>query len=447
MEYMHFITIKLEGEFMMAKKALGVAALALVMVPASATIARLEALGMNETDNEGSYYIKDDRNIFLNVANIHNYKDTAIIEWGSDGKNFGGSALQTDENEDPKAKGGIIKSSGNYVYGIYVGNESNTSSLLRGVGTGAYASLQQAPLTGADNQIDLFFGGSTSSMKWAVNGVYAADHQQGSYRSSASAVRVGAMTDKWDAFLNLSTGNDVTNQTTLAGAAATAGGVSGQTLVHSFEGKFGFHIGGGYQLNENGRLYGFAKKFDWEQFDSVGATAGALGNNGNRGQLGTVEGGFMTYALGYGATYEMGKGTLYTNIEYRHTSIEVDFTAKAEAENNQVPLTVAYEYMATGWLTLRGSVTQRIYNTRDNKNYTSLNAFGNSAATSQFGSQGEGTRPNTTDITAGASLMFGKLKVDGLLGFGGTNGNISTTERGVLDGDRLLARVGMVYNF
>ncbi len=452
----------------MAKKLLGIAALsALSMIPANATIARLQALGMSETDLEGSYYIQDDRNIFLNVANINNYKDSVILEWGANGNNFNGSTLQTDKYFNPKAKGGMIKSHGDYVYGVYLGNESNTSSLLRGVATGAYSAStlgNSAMLYGSDNQLDLFFGGQASSFKWAVNGVYTADNNAtNKSQDYGYAIRGGLIGDKWDAFVNLSVGSKSHRRNTVTGGTAT-----GQEHLYTFDGKFGIHVGGGYQVSDAGRVYGFMKKFDWEQFDSIGATAGfgavTAGGGGTgagiitdangRGQLGIVEGGFITYALGYGHTYEMEKGTFFANIEYRHKSIELEFTNKAEGKNNYIPLTLAYEHKSTNWLTLRGSVTQNIWGYRENNNYSSLSLAGVLAANDQFGADTNGgkvTLTNTTDVRGGATLTFGNLKLDGLIGFGGTAGSLSTTasnnKRGVLDMDRLLARVGMVYSF
>lgn len=434
------------------------------MVPASATIARLKALGMDETDNEGSYYIDDDRNIFLNAANVNSYSDTVILEWGSEGQNFGSASLKTDEDYNPKAKGGFLKTHGNYVYGIYVGNESNTSALLRGVATGAYAAHRAAStggavdtmLDGADNQVDFFFGGKASSMDWGVNVVYTSDKKSANRaHDRGSAVRFGAKADKWQGFLNLSTSSYAEQVDTLPALGSFAGG----DVFHEFQGKLGFHLGGSYKVNPMGSVYGFYKQFDWEQTDSSGTTAG-LGtlagvNADGRGQAGTTKAGFKTYALGYGHVMKTGNGTAYANIEYRHKDIHVDFTSKSEAKNVFIPLTFGYEYDATSWLTLRGSVSQKIWGYRENKNYSSLSYIGNSAAISQFGTDTGGkkaTFTNSTNVNAGASLKFKRLKIDGLIGIGQSNGTLDNAspidgDHGVLDLDRLLARVGVTYNF
>lgn len=451
------------------KKLISTAAVLFLATNANATISRLKALGMDETDNEGSYYIQDDRNIFLNVANVNDYADTVILEWGGNGQNFGSASLQTDENNAPKAKGGFLKKHGNYTYGVYLGNESNTAALLRGVATGAYAADNVAPtaygsgaaggntmLNGADNQLDLFFGGKASAFDWGVNLVYTSDRDQATHSSDvAHAIRLGAKSDKWDAFANISTGSKSkrTDNITAAGGAA----------FHQFDGQLGLHLGGGYQVADTCRVYGFVKKFDWEQTDSAGTTAG-LANFSNlgqgtifdgatrtgRGEAGTKEGGFTTYAIGYGHQEKAGKGTFFGNVEYRVKEIELKFTQKVEASNKMLPVTVGYEYDATSWLTLRGSVSQKIYGVRENKNYSKLNIIGNSAAISQFGADTAGKKvdmANTTDVAAGATLNFGSIKVDGFVGTAGTNGTATTTDAGTLSLDRLLTRVGMTYNF
>ncbi len=437
------------------------------MVPANATIARLQALGMDETDNEGSYYIEDNRNIFLNAGNIHKYADSLVVEWGSDGKNFGGSTLQTDETTDPKAKGGFLKSHGDWTYGLYLGNESNTSALLRGVATGAQAGSTNIAagtmLDGSDNQLDVFFGSKASAFDWGVNLVYTADDNDANKQEDHGyAARFGMTAERWDAFVNLSVGSNSKRTDTVTAANNEAGTT---TLVHEFDGKFGIHIGGGYEISDGLKVYGMAKKFDWEQKDSGGQTTGltpsaaTAGKNPNgRGQLGTVEGGFLTYAVGVGRTHDFGDSKFFVNAEYRHKSIEVKFTNKAEAENVYVPLTIGFETKATEWLTFRGSVSQYLYGYRKNNNYSSLSVIGEVAAGAQFGddtSNKKVTFDNTTDVNAGMSLTFGRLVIDGLVGFNGTSGqlgnNTTTTssddEAGVFDMDRLMSRVAATYSF
>ncbi len=438
------------------------------MVPANATIARLQALGMDETDMEGSYYIEDNRNIFLNAGNIHKYADSLILEWGDAGRNFGSASLATDNDFQPKAKGGFLKSHGDWTYGLYLGNESNTSNLLRGVATGAYAAAASAAggdhmLDGADNQIDVFFGKKGGAFDWGINLVYTSDENKASNaEDEAHAVRFGAVAKKWNAFLNLSTGSEAKKTSDLSGT--TVGALTGVTSeTHEFDGKLGVHIGGAYEVSEGMKVYAFAKKFDWDQKDSA-ATRTTTTNNTtidalilNRGQQGTVEGGFLTYAVGFGRVHDFGDSKFFVNAEYRHKSIELKFASKEEAQNVILPLTIGYEVKATEWLTFRGSVRQNLYGYSKNTNYTSLSIVGRNAAIAEFGSatgNKKVTFDNSTDVNAGMSLTFGRLVIDGLIGFNSTNGNLgngttATTddERGVFDTDRLMSRVAATYSF
>ncbi len=77
-----------KGDFM--KRQLTVAlGLLVVAAPAFATKARLEALG---EDSFGSYYVNDNRNIFLNPARINENKDFITYEFGDSGSSINGNA-------------------------------------------------------------------------------------------------------------------------------------------------------------------------------------------------------------------------------------------------------------------------------------------------------------------------------------------------------------------
>ena len=81
-----------------------------------ATQTRLLALGMKELDNDGSFYIKDDRNIFINPAHVNDYGNFALFDVGGSGLKVGvndttistNKATKTDPKVYPKALGGIL---------------------------------------------------------------------------------------------------------------------------------------------------------------------------------------------------------------------------------------------------------------------------------------------------------------------------------------------------
>lgn len=432
------------------KRILGLGLVCLMLTnTALASKARLLALGMDEVDNEGSYYIDDVRNIFLNVANVNNYADTLIFEWGSDGYVIGdGTTLtnqtsQTIDNEDnPKAGGGFLKRSGDYVWGLYLGNESNTSSLIRIVSSAPVSLVNNKSLETSDNQIDFFVGREVSGIKWGVNAVYTkGEDKNEEAKDHGYALRLGAMTDQWSAFINSSIAGKA-ERTFDSNTAGVTGGEADHK--HEFDGSLGLHLGGTYKISDAGTVYGYYKAFSWDQIDSVGPVTGAgplAGILDGRGQEGTVEGSFNTIAIGYGHVAPMANGKLFSTIYFRKKSIEVKFNDKAEATNTEIPLTIGYEAEATSWLTLRGSITQNIYGSMKNKNYGVLNAAAESLAENEFGDDTDGKKVSMRDSTvvgAGASLTFGKLVIDGL---------ISTRDAGELKFDDFMSRVGATYSF
>ena len=395
---------------------------------AYATKARLLALGMNETDNEGSYYIDDNRNIFLNAGNIVNHSDQIILEWGGAGapSNTSTTDNTVDLDKAPQAEGGFLKTSGNYTYGAYFGAESNTSSLLRVV---ASSENTTNLLNSSDNQLDLFFGTKLNDIAIGADFVYVNnDNESNKQEDSAMALKVGAVATGWNAFVNLSLDSSSKEEYTTG-------------ATHEFDGKFGIHFGGAYDVG-NGKVFGNMKTFSWDQKDSAPTTVG---------RKTTVEGSFTSYAVGYAHVSEVSStAKIFTSIEYRVKTIDADFgvakgtatNGKTEAENTWMPLTLGFETEATSWLDLRGSVTSNITGSKDNKNYQNLNTVAQGFAATEFGAEGKSTIANSTDVRAGATLNFGKLKVDGVVGT-----STAGTDTGILALDNVLTRVGMTYHF
>lgn len=434
------------------KKLLVIAsALTLISTSAMASQARLLALGMHETDNDGMYHISDARNIFLNPAYVNIYNNYVTSEYGQNGLNISqdttyatASKATLDNAAAPKAQGGFFKKQGDFVHGLYIGNESNTSSMLRIVGTSAAAALNQNPagtskmLNSADNQIDLFFGGE-SAVKWGANLTYARGKDDSrSAKDSSMAIRTGAIGSNWDAHVNLSLASNAESTET----GVTYGTTGLRTVKQEFEGKIGFHVGGSYVYSGNNRVFGYVKHFGWEQKDDfasyvAGESIGAGTVVG--GQTGTVKGDFTSYYAGWGTHYDMNTtDKVFVSIAAKKTDINGKFATKAEVKNLILPLSFAYEAVAKEWLTIRGSLTQNIWGTRDNKNYNSVNAVGRSVIAAEFGAQGKGSVVASTEVNGGATLTFGNLNIDGLVGFKNT---------GTLRTDNLLTRAAVTYKF
>ena len=424
----------------MKKIIITAAALSAMTTSVYASKARILALGDATEDN---YFVEDSRRIFTNAAQIHNYKNQVFLEWGSNS-----TALETDHS--PKAMGGFLMESGNLVYGAYLGNESNISSSLRVIASNTAGNGGQV-LPTADNQLDLFLGGKMGDIKWGADFIYSKTENEDSAKlkaeDNAMALKLGAMTDMWEGYVNLSLKSD-------SKVAAGYNPGTAYTSAQEFDGKFGIQVGGSYKLSGDREVYATVKKFDWDQKLS--------GTN--------TEGGFTSYRAGFGKRFAVDTSSkAFVRAYYENIAVELETkgTAKAELKNSRVPLVIGYEAKANSWLTLRGSVSHNLIGTAEGKNLSSyLDTSGFGVAQKGVAANyhawdgtayldGKKTIANSTEVNAGASLNFGKLTIDGFIGtttgHRGDDGDAATndadTKAGILTMDNLLTRVGMTYSF
>lgn len=445
-------------------------ALAVFSSSAFATEARLLGMGMKETDNEGLYYIQDGRNIFQNPANINLFSNQVVMEYGKYGKTLSasGTRVTLDDNARPKAQGGFFKRYGDMNYGLYVGNESNTSSFLRIVGTsaasaangtlvaaGASASKQ---LQTADNQLDFFIGGD-QGYKWAANLIYANGKDDTSTSTdNAISTRFGVIGSNWDAHLNVSLASTSKSTDTIAvndlASGSHAADVASTSISQEFKGKLGVQVGGSYLLNKSLRVFGYVKRFSWEQTDSFSYTASQRAVLG--GQNGTISGDFTSTYVGIAKDYTVNNSDkLITTFHVKETDVNLGFTNKGEVRHFVAPITLAYEANVNEWLTLRGSIIQNIYGMKHNRNLNNLNLVARSVIKATYGDNGRATLANSNEVNAGATLKFGQLSIDGVISTTDANRAAidttttypASTKHGVLALDNLLTRVGMTYKF
>lgn len=381
------------------KKQLTVAlGLAVLATPVFASKARLQALG---EDSYGSAYINDNRNIWLNAAQVNNHKDLVTYEFGSN--------VTNDTAATPRGEGGVFRSYGNMVYGLQFGAASNTANLLR----------SGAGLTGAneDNNIDAFVGGD-AGIKWGANLGYSKqsnDTRTDGASSESMRTRLGVIMGDTQAYANINLINNA------KGTNATQS---------KFEGDLGYQVGVIHAWNGN-TLFA-----DYRSFDAKGTVGGTKGDISSQ-QL----------QVGIGRVERLNdKTNLFAKAQYLMAKADNDNSALTvpsaqctggnlfgcdNAETSQVPLTVGLETEATSWLTLRASVSQVVWGTQEiNKN--------------------ESTVKNSTSVNAGATLKFGELSVDGVIGNGnaaGTANNTTGTASGNLRTDTLMSRVSMTYRF
>lgn len=408
----------------------------LLSTSAFASKARLLALG---EDKDGSFFVSDYRNIYINPSEINSLGNLAVLEWGASGKAIGGGAT-LDADATPKAQGGVLYSLSNGMkLGAILGDETDVAALTRALSSnGAGAFLQTA-----DNVLDVFVGGS-AAVNWGANLIYTNSRSEvtGSrYNQHSYATRLGVNSGAWNAHLLLA-----------LGAKADS---PDQASTPTYKGKFGMRVGGGYDLSSEGKAFLMYENYSWKQ--------------DNASSLERV-GSFHKWFVGYGHQKKVSDaGTLIAKAQVEMTSIKLDAVtgiSQAKIDRFAIPVTFGYEHAALEWLTLRGSVVQNLYGTVKDSGLTdnfttnggSTGATLRGLAAAKYGSSSAGTGgkktlSNSTAVNAGATLTFGKLSVDGLVGAtsgtraGAALGDTANTNVGVLSLDNIETRVALTYKF
>lgn len=378
--------------------------LAVISSSAFATKARLQALG---EDVYGSKYISDNRNIFINAAYINLYKDQVTFEFGDTGsardQRFGSS-----ESTGQRAEGGFTKSWGNMVYGVHFGEESDTANTLRAGGIGAVGKLAAAsaidcttpdPLcalladgvvdeTAEQNAISLMLGGD-AGLQWGAKLKFSQYKNEklgaGEVESTSAQANFGIISGDLEAFANISLANSL-----------EVGD------LYNVEGKAGYQIGAVYNLN--GTSY-FA---EYRAISAEEKEVSALNEDWSISKI----------ILGAGRVQKLNEvSNANYKLEYvRDTTENTGYVDAKEDVNQKVDATFGVEVMAKEWLVLRGSVSQNIWAT--------------------YESDGDEFTPaDSTQVRAGASLLFGDMSVDAYTAVAND------------DSDGKFSRVSMTYKF
>lgn len=414
-------------------------ALMLLSTSAFASKARLQALG---EDKDGSFFISDYRNIYINPSEINSLGNMAVLELGSNGQSFGGLSLDFDNNT--KAQGGVLYSLSNGLkVGAILGDETDVAALTRALSSNSLTAVNTQFLQTADNVLDLFVGGS-AAVNWGANILYTQSKSETTgarYDQNSIATRLGVNSGAWNAHLLMA-----------LGAKANA---PDNTQAPTYKGKFGARIGGGYDLSPEGKVFAMYESYSWKQ-----------DNNVTDERTGSFNKGF----LGYGHTKKVNEGgTLFAKAQVETTNIKltgVTGLVQAKISRMAVPLTFGYEHAAQDWLTLRGSVVQNLWGTvkdeglQANFGTAGLGTTGSVIrflANGRYGSSlsgngGKKTINNSTTVNAGATLTFGNLAVDGLIAATpasrvGALDSTATTKAGILALDNLETRVAVTYKF
>jgi hypothetical protein len=418
----------------MKNKLLVGSALMLLSTGAFASKARLQSLG---EDKDGSYYIADYRNVYINPSDLNSFGDRLVVEWGSTGTALGNASLDTDSAT--KAQGGAFyKLSNGLTVGAILGDESDVSALTR-----MLASIGQANATKflqtSDNVLDLFVAGQ-GSVNWGANLVYTKTKDETAGNSQNSyAVRLGANQGAWNAH-----------------ALIALGSKSDSTDAH-YKGNLGLRVGGGYDLSSENRAFGMYESYSWDQ--SLTGVA-------------SREGTFHKAIAGVGHTKKVtDSSTVFAKLQGDLVDIKLGTSSAAATEAKitrmSIPVTFGFEHSATDWLTVRGSVAQNLYGTVKDEGLTAnlgtiaappvttgewLRYLANARyGSSTSGNGGKKTLRSSTLVNAGMTMKFGKIEVDGNVGTTdadrGTGTTGSNSNAGILALDTLMTRVGLTYNF
>ena len=364
------------------KKQIAIAiGLAVLSTGALASKARLQALGQ---DTFGSFFLDDARNVTMNPALLNMHKDFVTLEWGN-------TTNGQDAAATPKAEGGMFKASGNMIYGLYFGDESNTGNALRNAAMGANAVHES-------NNTSFYVAGD-AGVQWGVKLTYHDFKDETGatdIESSATRARVGINSGDIESFLAIG----LTNKAEKGGS--------------EFEGKGSYQLGVTYNKNDVDYM------LEIRTITVEDAAGDEYTANFTR--------------IGAAKAYKLNdKANVWTSAWYKMDNSKNELTASgAPGDNNEtyLPVSIALEVSAKEWLTLRGSITSEVIGTTENE------------------AGDKETRADSTSVAAGASLLFGDLTIDGMIGNSDNNTTVTeSTQNGTLRTDALMSRVSMTYKF
>jgi len=367
----------------MKKHVLIATGLAVLSTSAFATKARMTSLGQNAT--YGSQYLQDTRNVFRNASEVNAMKNYIVTDW---------------KTATGEAEGGFFREAGSFSYGVYMGSEINAFNTER---TNANNTLGETTLTSDfqahDNALDVFVAGD-AGVEWGARVHYANGKNEQAIagvtqKHSALGVGLGMGMGDIKAYFNM-TLNDKSE-----GAGASGDKFEAKDmLVGASYGWMGYvfsaeYAANGYELTPANVVKG--EKKNTELSIGVGKTKEIS------------------------ATSRMNWDVYYNSSEAKTKNVAG--AAETKVKDTTLPVTIGFETDATSWLVLRGAITQKVLfnENKDNAGKKKTNA-------------------NTTAVTAGGTLNFGKLKVDGALE-GASDGT------GSLNANKLLTTVAVHYWF
>jgi hypothetical protein len=355
------------------KQALLLFAVVMTANQAYATKARLRALNQDEN---GSYYINDTRNVFLNPAQISGLKDHMNVEWGK-------RSRTGEPSEHAEAEGGFVTVLGDGKLGVQLGRVTGFDNMVRFLNT----EMDDVPtaVLGHDfgdgqNNIDVIYGGG-QSMKWGAGvGVSRSKTPTGTETDAevqAYELRGGVAADGYEAFGSL-----------LFGAKSDeelGAGVSGELKE-----KLGLEAGGSVSLGSDKKLYGSLRMDNFEA---------------SRGDAVKYDGKGMQFMVGFVNWRDMANNArFFYSGELQYMNIEADDDVGSTDEEYTrllLPVTLGLEADANTWMRLRASVRQEIL----------LGSIKSTEDVSSGKKKWENS-PNTTSVAGGVGASLNNFNFD-----------------------------------
>ena len=394
------------------KNLLTVLSLVIVASPAFASRARLESLGEGKN---GSYYINDGRNIFLNPAAISAYKKNMWMELGT-------ASDSADASNASRVQGGFTNTFGDFTYGVYVGRKSDRLASTVALLNAATAN----DLIPADHAFEFFLGGE-QGVKWGASLYYAGALSQTTVKQTTNVlgVKAGVETNGLNVFTTVGINSEAKNDD------GTAAG------TNVLKGKLSLDVGATYAMDD----ITYLAKFTSTGSEFTPGTSAATN--------------VKTTAFGVGAGWKKEASktvNVYSRVQfdYQKNSLDtnnaaINAVANAVGTGNEtfynLPLVLAAEAQATSWLTVRGSVSHSL--------------IGQHNLIKTTGVTTKDSMNNMTTVAAGLGFNFGELTIDALFGqSGAVAGAASESSQGTSQagstfgfGDNMVSRLSLSYKF
>ena len=287
--------------------------------------------------------------------------------------------------------------------GLSLGHQSKNASIW---GLRAAALTGFATIKGQQNPVELSYGMKSGDMSWAGTFVYSNyNDKAASEKESSMGIRAGLRMGALDAKLGLGLGSEYSN-----------------TTDGKFKGTPSISLGAGYQM-------------DTMYYAASVVMAGFKTEDVNGAELRKLDNQEIMLSVTNSHKKEGNLEGMFYGVGLSNTSrkLTTSPTTDQKVTTMSLPVWIGMETEATSWMVLRGSITQNVFLSNSKTESTPAGPPGDAELAPGL---------NTTQVAVGAGLKFNKVTVDGT--FSQLTGGAATQ---ALDGNNLLAKVGMTYMF